>query len=177
MVFILVYFLMCGACGKPADTTQQSTAGNENVASDPNNLGGGTAAPEITKDVEPYHSPTLSGGPPPVSLTRAPSIEQARRIAEGNNKYKIMAWFHGKDCVECPDIERNVLADPDVIKASENWIYVFIDVDVNPDRSEYYLKGGDPPAFMALDSGGYVYERKFGTVTKDEFLTMLTDWR
>jgi len=177
MGLILIYFLLCNACGAPADTSQQSAAGNENVTGDVNFVGGGTSAPEIPKEEEPYRSPTLSADPPPESLTRAPSIEQARRIAQGNNKYKIMAWFHGKDCVECPDIERKILADPDVIKASKNWIYVFIDVDVNPDRSEYYLKGGDPPAFMALDAGGYVYRKNFGVVTKDQFLTMLTDWR
>jgi len=177
MAVILVYFLTLSACGAPADTGQESTAAGENVAGDINFIGGGTAAPEITPEEEPYHSPTLSAGPPPESLTRASSIEQAKRTAQSNDKYKIMVWFHGADCVDCSEIEREILNDPDVINAASNWIFVFIDVDKNPERANYFLNNGDPPAFVAIDAYGATLRKKFGMVTKEEFLTMLQIWR
>jgi len=178
MGLILIYFLLCTACGAPAETPQEEPAADDGtLAGDVNFIGGGTAAPEMPADDEPYHSPTLSSGPPPETLTRAPSIEQATRILGNNNRLKIMVWFYGDECFDCREFERDVLADKDVIAASKDWIYVFVDVDINADRAEYYLTGGSPPAFMAMDAGGNVYRKRFGIVTKEEYLAILLDWR
>jgi len=175
---ILLYFIVCTACGNPRDTGAQSSNPPSDVstADNVNFLGGGTNPPEIPRQEEPYHSPTLSTPPPPTALTWVPSIGQAVRIIERDDKLKILAWFRSSSCVDCPAIERDVFANPDVIAASKGWVFVKVDVDANKEAAEYYLAGASPPAFLAIDKKGNTYRRKFGTVTVEEFVTMLKTW-
>ncbi len=178
MAFILVFFLICTACGKPADQATQSSnqANDDLIATDVNFIGGGTQAPELIEEEEPYRSPTLSTPPPPTTLNWAPSIQHAMNAAEKNERYRIMAWFTNKNCIDCPVIERNVFTDGDVISASRDWIFVEIDTDKNLDAAEYYLAGASPPAFLAMDKLGHAYKRYYGSITAEDFKTLLETW-
>lgn len=179
ILVILVYFLICTACGSPGDQPAQADdqSDSNGVATDINFIGGGTQSPDIEPEEEEYRSPTLSTDPAPTELTWLSTIEQAVRMAENDNLMKICVFFHNADCVDCPVIERDVLTDPEVISNSRNWLFVKIDTGRNPDRTRYYLQGADPPAFVFLDKLGNQYKKYIGTVSVDEFVTMLTTWR
>jgi len=77
---------------------------------------GGTQSPDIEPEEEPYRSPTLSTQPPPTELNFFSTIEQAVRVAEGNDRYRICVFFFNDECDECRTIEQTVFLDPEVVK-------------------------------------------------------------
>jgi thiol:disulfide interchange protein len=180
MIVVLLYFTLCSACGKPASQPQPTPDGENGTTSradDINYVGGGTQAPEPLQKEEEYRSPTISREPAPTNLRWAPSIGAAVRITEdGNNNYKIIVWFTGSGCVDCTAIEQDIFKDADVLANSRRWIFVRVNVDDDPEQSEYYLKEADPPAFVFLDQRGLEYRQHIGIVTKEEFVSMLMTW-
>lgn len=177
LIFILAFFLFCSACGGGTEQPSDQPVEDEGrVADDVNYLGGGTQAPEREEEEEEYRSPTLSSDPPPTALTWVSSVEQATATARRDERKKVIAWFVNDRCNECRDIEREVLQNPDVIAESRRWLFVRIDTDDNPEAARYYLSGGSAPAFAFIDKYGAVYRRYFGSVTPEEFVTMLRTW-
>jgi len=175
MFIILLYFLTCTACGHPADEPGQADepVDNSTYASDVNFIGGGTQTPDVQPVEEPYHSPTLSTPPPPSNLTWLSSIEQAVRMSERNNRYRVILWLRNEGCDECAQIERDVFTDTDVISKSRYWYFVKVDTDRNPEAALDLLHGADPPALVFLDNRGYEYDRFYGTFSAAELATML----
>ncbi len=172
---VTMYFLLCSACGTPADdpSSDQDSEDNGLTATDINFVGGGSQTPDLEPEEEPYRSPTLSGDPPPTMLTWIPTIEQAVRLAEHDRDIRIIVWAVSESCDECPGIERDVFTDPDVIAVSREWYFVNLDVDRNAEQAEYLLHGADPPALVFLDNHGYEYDRYYGTFTAAELENML----
>lgn len=179
ILVILVYFTVCTACGQPADQPSQngSEADENPSATDVNFIGGGMQPPDIEQEEEPYRSPTLSMLPPPTELNFFSTIEQAVRMADSDDRYRICVFFYNDDCDECRTIMQEVFQDNDVIKETRYWLFVKIDTDTNRDRTQYYIQGAEPPAFIFLDKTGNGYRKYFGPVTSGEFITMLTTWR
>ncbi|MCX6644818.1 MAG: hypothetical protein NTY09_00450 [bacterium] len=179
LLVIMVYFLACTACGQPAGQTAQnsSDADQGSTATDINFIGGGTQAPDIQPVEEPYRSPTLSTLPPPTELNFFSTIDQAVRIAEGDDRYRICVFFFNNECDECRTIEQTVFLDPEVVKLTRYWLFVKVDSDQNQDLTNYYIQGAEPPAFVFLDRTGNEYRKYFGPVSSEEFITMMTGWR
>jgi len=172
--------MVCTACGRPADRNASGGSSDDEgrTATDINYIGGGTQAPETEEGTSEYRSPTLSSAPPPTSLTWASSIDQAVRLAQRDERKRVIAYFYSENCADCRTIERDVFANPDVIAASRNWVFVKVDSEKNPELSEYYMtSSGSPPAFCFVDKMGHTYRRYFGLVTPEEFVTMLRTWR
>jgi thiol-disulfide isomerase/thioredoxin len=177
ILFIVMYFLFCTACGAPSNQTQEQPAEDEGrVADDVNYLGGGTQPPSTEEEEPAYRSPTLSTAPPPTSLTWVSSVDQAAATARRDGHKKVVAWFVKNNCPDCREIEEDVLQNPDVAAESRRWLFVRINLDRDPEAGDYYLSGGTAPAFAFIDQNGGVYRRYFGSVTPEEFITMLKTW-
>lgn len=180
IAFLLVAFILAAGCGGSrgqTDSEEDESATRETTADDINFIGGGTQAPEPIAEEQPYDSPFISDTHAPTTLNWQPSVGQAVRVAEGDNKYKIIVWFRSNECVDCLGIEREIFTNKDVLANSKRWLFVKIDTELMPDSAEYYLHGADPPALVFLDKLGNEYRRLYGTFTKDEFVTMLRTWR
>lgn len=179
ILVILVYFMVCTACGSPSEQADQNAnaADQDSSATDINFIGGGSQTPDIEPEEEPYRSPTLSTLPPPTELNFFSTIDQAVRTAQNDDRYKICLFFYNSDCDECRTIEQTVFQDPDVVSITRYWLFVKVDTELNEDRAQYYIQDGEPPAFVFLDKTGNSYRKYFGTVTSEEFITMLTEWR
>jgi thioredoxin-related protein len=176
-LIILLYFVACTACGKAPEVQTDTEAEDGTTATDVNFLGGGTQAPEIEPEEPEYRSPSLSTPPPPTTIAWYPTIEQAVRVAQRNENKKIIVWFRNNECSDCITVEREVFTDPDVIALTRRWLFVKIDTDRMPERAEYLLAGGEPPAFVFLDENGNGYRHHYSSVTSEEFMTMLREWR
>lgn len=177
IILILVYFLFCTACGAPSEQPpDQPLAEGERVADDVNFLSRGTQPPSMEEEEPEYRSPTLSTAPPPTALTWVSSVEQAAATAKRDGHKKVIGWFVSDNCPECREIEEDVLQNPDVAAESRRWLFVRINTDRDPEAANYYLSGGSAPAFTFIDQNGGVYRRYFGSVTPEEFITMLKTW-
>jgi thiol:disulfide interchange protein len=176
IALVLIYFMLCAACGKPSNRPANTNQGALSTAGDVNFIGGGTQPPNITPAEEPYHSPSNLPSQP-TALSWVSDINAAIQMAQRDRGYKIILWFRNSECAECVTIERDVFTHPDVLAASDRWIFVKIDTSLNSDRADYYLHGADPPALRFLDQQGHEYRSYNGTFTKDELVTMLRTWR
>jgi thioredoxin-related protein len=178
VLVIMVYFLACTACGQPSGQAAQNNGDSNqgSAATDINFIGGGTQAPDIQQEEQPYRSPNIDSLPP-TELNFFSTIDQAVRIAGNDNRYRICVFFYNNECDECTTIEQVVFLDPEVIRISKYWLFVKVDASQNRDLTNYYIQGAEPPAFVFLDRTGNEYRKYFGTVSTEEFLTMLNNWR
>lgn len=166
-----------GACGKAPDKTPSATQDSTvQQSGDINFIGGGTQAPESTVD-DTYHSPGMKYKPTRTSLNWVSNLDQAVRLIQTDRKKRIIVWFENDKCVECKNIRQTIFSDPDVIAASENWIFVSYNTEINKKESEYMLKEADPPVLIFIGHTGNEYRRRIGTFTKDEFIYMLNNYR
>ena len=180
--FIIILVLCLGVpfCNRPKEKTpgpSDQPPEDSKVATDINFIGQGTQSPDLSGNEKPYHSPTLSTPPPPTSLKWTASIQSAINIANKDNQYKIFVWFSSKNCEECITIERDVFTNKEVLKNSGKWLFVKLDAERDKNETEYYLKGGAPPAILCLDMMGHAYRKQFGPVTVEEMVTILQTWR
>jgi hypothetical protein len=179
IAILLLYFTFCSACGKTSDKNpkvQTEPQGSTSSASDINYIGGGSKMPEPVVTEKPYNSESTGPVEQLTSLTWAPDVESAIRIAEGNKNYKIIVWFRNAGCKECVKIEQEIFTDADVVKAGKNRLWVKIDTDVNKDQADYYLHGAGAPALLFLDRTGHEYRSYFGAFSKSDMMGMLTNW-
>ena len=180
IAFLLICFMVCSACGKPRDTSPKAAAEqpkSTGTASDINFIGGGSQIPEPPPQDRPYNSAATGMEENPTSLSWAPDVNMALRIANKNRDYKIIVWFRNPECPDCVKIEREVFTDPGVIRASHKRLWVKLDTGVNRDQAQYYLHGADPPALVFLDINGNEFRHYYGSFTKEDLVSMLTNWR
>jgi thioredoxin-related protein len=173
LFLISVGYMSCGR-GKASD---------ENLHRSPNQQG---AVPEkITlksphqlydPKKEEYKSEYIKGTHKPTRLLWAGSIEQALQMTGEKSKKKTIVYFASeKPCEECRYIEEKIFTDARVLKYSDRWIFVRVDVDLQPDLAKYHHIDS-VPAFKFLDHMGHAYRTQTGLVTPEQFAEMLLTW-
>jgi len=124
-----------------------------------------------------YQSPYIRHLPKPSRLVWAGSVEQAIQMTKGEkNKKKAIVYYASQaPCEECRKIEEKVFTDPTVIKNSAKWVFVRVNVDVQPDLAKYnHIE--KVPAFQFIDNKGHAYRTYEGSVTPEQFADMLLTW-
>ena len=100
----------------------------------------------------------------------------ATAVATIKSKKKVVVYFASqKQCVDCRYIEENVFTDAQVLKNSTKWIFVRVNVDLQPDLAKYHFVDS-VPTFKFLDYGGHAYRTHIGKVTPEQFAEMLLTW-
>lgn len=177
VALILLYFTLCSACGGPPEEAETDPGDTTPQATDINYVGGGTQAPDTIQEPPPYDSPFISADPTPTSFVWVGDIRQAITMVQDDRSLRILVWFENRNCTECNTIKSEIFTDEDVLKSSRNWLFVLMDTERDRNQSDYMLGDADPPAVIMLDSSGNEYRRYIGTFDKEQFLTMLRDWR
>lgn len=123
-----------------------------------------------------YKSDYIKGSKKPTRLMWAGSVEQALQMTGPKSKKKTIIYFMSQtSCSECKYIEETVFNDERVIKNSDRWLFVRVNVDLQPDLAKYH-NIESVPAFKFLDHLGHGYRTHVGTVTPEQFAEMLLTW-
>lgn len=123
-----------------------------------------------------YKSDYIEGSKQPSRLMWAGSVEQALQMTGEKSKKKTIIYFASqKPCAECRYIEEKVFTDAQVLKYSGRWLFVRINVDIQPDLAQYHHIE-NVPAFKFLDHLGHAYKTYTGIVTPEQFAEMLLTW-
>lgn len=136
---------------------------------------------DMQKKDEPEYVSAYSSKKAEATRLRWVNYQQALRILKSkDNKLRAMLYFSKSGiCDECRKIEEEVFTDPEVLKKSEKWVYVRINIDVDTKIAQEY-KMNSAPAFKALDMFGHDYRTYIcstdGPVDVEKFKWMLFDW-
>jgi thiol:disulfide interchange protein len=124
-----------------------------------------------------YESEYVQSKHVPTGLIWAGTIDQAIQITKGekNKKKAIIYYASQAPCEECRVIEEKVFSDPAVLKNSDRWVFVRVNIDIQKELAKYnHIE--KVPAFQFLDHMGHVYKTYEGTVTPEQFAEMLLTW-
>jgi thiol:disulfide interchange protein len=133
---------------------------------------------DLHDPVQPgYKSAYVQHKKTPSRLVWVSSVEQAIQMTSGtkNKKKAIIYYASQAPCEECRVIEEKVFSDPAVLKQSERWVFVRVNIDVQLELAKYnHIE--KVPAFQFLDHMGHAYKTYQGSVTPEQFAEMLLTW-
>ena len=102
-------------------------------------------------------------------------LQKGLEVAKKEGKL-VLIYFYAEHCPYCYQVEEFVFGDPDVEKfLGKNFVVVSIDYGEDEKLSEKLHVFGTP-TFVILDpKSGQVLKKIFGSVPKEQFMSMLTN--
>lgn len=91
----------------------------------------------------------------PTKIKWAKSVKEARALAQKTGKPLLME-FYADWCGPCKDMEQTTLRHPDVVAASDRYVAVRVNIDVEKQLAAYLKVTSIPQAFVATPRGNVV---------------------